>query len=109
MLPTFFFAENQTELPGAGFIICTRPPYFLLKVLKFTQDDAETFSANTIAPFMAVPGYRVYLQLHGQLDGRFDPNVPDDDLSMILPPAVTFYLTEKITPNAHQFKRYRTP
>lgn len=112
MLPQFLYCQNDAELPGAGLVLYTRPPYYLFKVLKFNQQDAEYFITDTNRVYLQVPGYRVYLQHYEQLikpiDHIFNTVGYKEELQIALVAAVSFYKSEKIIPNAYQFKRYKT-
>jgi hypothetical protein len=102
MIPIYLYCQNETEIPGAGLVLYARPPYYLFRVLKFSITDMEIFKHRNDGVYCQVPSYRVYLSLYGQLQEGYNP-APE----LIIEEAVKFYLTEKIIPNAYQFKRYK--
>ncbi len=106
MIPKFFYCSNDQELPGAGMVLCTERPYRLFRVLKFSPEDEKIF-LNKKTAAIKIPGYRIYLQEFTQLEhwavSQLVEKQPFEKISQL----VKFYIDEKITPNAYQFKRYR--
>ena len=67
----------------------------------------EKIFLNKKTAAIKIPGYRIYLQEFTQLEhwavSQLVEKQPFEKISQL----VKFYIDEKITPNAYQFKRYR--
>jgi hypothetical protein len=106
MLPTFLHAKSPLE-PATDYILCTRPPFYLGKVIQFKQADAlKDFIAdkNAKGPFVGaqVQGYNILVVYAGSLS-RWQ--MMDDN---IFEQMAADYLTNRIKQREQRFKRYKT-
>lgn len=102
-MPNFLFCTDS-QLPGAGHILSTAPPYILAKVLKFsTRQDLQTFLSKHTSPTVSVPGYNILLNFYTTFTA-YTP--PYDDIRQVLQQMAEYYHTEKIITNLRYYKKY---
>lgn len=104
--PPFLFIEPQGPLTGAGFILCTSPPFYFAKVHKFrTQEEMNIVMQNMHDWNQAhIPGYRISIYNAVPLlpqQGEVKSRVKHTLINM-----ANFYLHEKIKTNKPAFSRY---
>ena len=111
-LPDHIFFEIPDQ-PGAGFILCTKFPFYIGKVFKFkTADEMEDFAAKQKASGFFVAGkplgYNIIIGFHGALERYQLPNnnKDADELAKVYRQMSDFYLKTKIEPHKAAFKRY---
>lgn len=106
-LPEFLFIEPQSTLKGAGFILCTSPPFYIAKVWKFKEppEQAKEILLGKGFRFIQVTGYSIFLTLFFRFDETimYKPAFTD----ILLEKMQSYYLTEKIQPNAAAYKKYK--
>jgi hypothetical protein len=111
-LPTFLFASSP-DMPGAGIVISTTPPFFIAQVLLFkTEGEFSHFLSESMPAIGSRPiGYRIILIGTGSL------LVPSqsayighsaNELSRIYREMADYYLTSKIKINEGYYRRYRS-
>lgn len=95
-LPKFLFCENKTELPGAGWILCTEPPFFIGQVIK---GDGVVCMANVV-------GYKIGINLFDALadEEGWACDIPENEV--LAREMAEFYHEEKIKPNLRYYRRY---
>ena len=110
-LPIYLFASSP-ELPGAGIILNTSPPFYIGKIWLFKDRDEMAYFIATRMPEVSskINGYRILIEGAGSLLenptlSRGGQNT--NTLAKIYKEMADFYLTYKIKPNASYYKRYQ--
>lgn len=93
-LPLFLFIEPAPNMPGAGFLLVTSPPFYIAKILKFKPDQA------TGQPGVFVPDYNICIRPHTSLLAAEPPP------ASLLEQMANYYLQQKILPNKPHYKKY---
>lgn len=103
-LPKFIFAESP-EIPGAGLIIGTQRPCYVIKVFKFTKpEEFDRFMLKS-PESVQVTGYMLAVQYYATI-GEKDPIFDEEDVKICLNQAAEFYLKERILVNEKYYKRF---
>lgn len=109
-LPDFLYCENKKDLPGAGLILATVPPYPFGRIILY-RHDGELIRLTTNKPLVhaMVPGYRISINFAGTIAGSKLPLTRDvlDRLNVIFADMAKFYYEYKIEPRALVYKRYK--
>jgi len=93
-LPKFLLAENNTDAPGAQFIICSETNY-IGQVIKGHSDHKLKVS---------VPGYNIQITL-AQYGGEYLDS--ESHVQKELKAMATFFLTERIARSPKNFEKYK--
>lgn len=99
MLPKYIFINPNKKSPemGAGYILCTSPPFIYAKVIKAT--DRQTFKIDSIQ----MPGYLIYLVYAGSLTNLQAVKQVSETLNEMS----AYFMEEKINNNLGYYKRYK--
>jgi hypothetical protein len=92
----FIFVEATETLPGAGFILSTKPPFYIGRVIKMNRED------YTEKNYVNCEGYSVVILAAGSL-------LPGhtEDIRIVLAKMANYYSQFKIQRYEGRFKRYR--
>lgn len=104
-LPKFVIIDNKQELP-MPYVLLTRDSYLIGKVKIVKQEEASAFLDNIVNERVTaakVPGYSVFIIANGSMVGR---GIDKTDALPILREMAQFFLTERIEPHKHPYKRY---
>lgn len=108
-VPPFVFIEHPTALKDHVLILQTSPPFLIGKVWRFkTQQDEHAGIKDIIymADGAKVPGYMIYITPYNTLEnGMTIMHLPS--YKTIFDAMAAFFFTERILPNAANFKRYK--
>jgi hypothetical protein len=109
--PKFLLATNHYAFPDEELVICTEPPYYAARIMKFKHDwRATQFMSNSDHLIkVRVPGYNIFLYWSGSIQGGKTEITRDFEarVSKALKEMCLFYLTEKMAKNPHSIKKYR--
>lgn len=112
MLPQFVFITPNKTNPemGAGFILYTKEPFYLGRVIKVVP---TTFAAieyrNKFKPLVLaeIDGYAIFIAFAGKLSGNKVEASEDSDLQVIYNKMAKYYYEEKILSNQGYYKRFK--
>jgi len=115
MLPNYVFIVPNKDAPdmGAGFILHTKQPFELGRVVKLNPSPfAFTEYKNKFNPLIMaeVPGYSILIAFAGNLFGNKVQVSGKDweaELQKIYNEMAQFFLDEKVNNNVGYYKRYK--
>jgi hypothetical protein len=104
MLPQFFHVKSPLE-PATDYILCTKPPFYLGKVIQFRESAAMNEFIKRLHPFIGaqVEGYNILVVYAGSLKQWQIMENYDVFKGM-----AADYLTNRIKQREQRFKRYKT-
>lgn len=97
----FLLVHPPDSLPGAGYILSTKPPYYIGKVVKMKPEEVQMFEINQKKEYHFCGIYSVAIIAEGSLAKQY---VPFDRTIMNM---AEFYLQQRILSNAGRYKRYK--
>lgn len=109
-VPHFYYSENKLEAPGAGFIVSTFSPHYLIgKVIKFdSRSDFNRFTQGKSAKdYAQVPGYLIVVQTWNVKNNTSISM--KENLAAItneINEMAQFYLDHTVKPKEGYYKRY---
>lgn len=98
----FIFVEATETFPGAGFILSTKPPFYIGRVLKMDAAQYEQLNREEKENYVNCEGYSVVILRAGSL-----LNELVEDERIVLAQMANYYLKFKIDKYWQRFKRYR--
>ena len=113
-LPKFVFIAPNISEPsmGAGFVLCTKEPYYLGRIIKLSPGPYSILNyKNEFKPlvYAVVDGYSIVITFAGNLSGykvRVNSNEWEKDLQSVYEKMAVWFYEEKILNNAGYYKRY---
>ena len=98
----FIFVEATETLPGAGFILSTKPPFYIGRVIKMDSEQYNGLTREKKGELFNCEGYSVVILRAGSL-----LNEQIEDERIVLTKMANYYLKFKIEKYWQRFKRYR--
>lgn len=88
------------------YVLLTRDSFLIGKIRTAKPEEASIFLdriANERLTAAKIPGYNIFVVADGSLAGR---GIDKEDALPILREMAQFFLTERIEPHKHPYKRY---
>lgn len=109
-LPDFLYCTNQSDSPGNEWILSTKPPFRMGRVVKFKNSGlAMEYMART-EPLghYRVPGYNIFVIFSGDVNGRVIVGSNfDAGITTMLKDMATFYRKEKCWAKQGYFNKFK--